>query len=1337
MNNRWKMNRIGFVNFWFYDRESFSFEDGKMLLRGQNGSGKSITTQSFIPFILDGDRSPSRLDPFGSSDRKMEYYFLGDNKDDSTGYLYLEFRKEETNEYRTIAIGQNAHRGRPMSFWGFVITDNRRVEKDIRFYRESGNTIIPYSRQEMKKVLGDNIPFTTSPKEYKNMVNRYLFGFEREEQYDQFIRLLIKVRAPKLSKEFRPTRVLEILNESLQVLNDEDLKPMADAMDKMDQIQESLEGLKRARTDAIAIQKEYSHYNHYIVATKAHNYLNAKKKAENAEKNYSEEEKKIGEWKKQILSETEHLTSLQAEETALRASLEQYTDPELENLDIRLENLRKSRNDESQKKKRKHEQIADKNEQIHNTEVKKKDLDNKADFAEKKMQDSLSDLDLLQEEIQSDFHSLLRNREFSREEVISKINVLKDTVQRGRKALQDTFAKQNDYETAQKEEEENNRRYEEADRRYDELESMMEHCQDEILTELSSLQNNTFWIPSLETLNQAENIIEDYHSLTDAITFQNVLKNDCDACIQKVNERIAVLRLEEKQAEQLIADTGKKIEEVRNQKEVEPQRDENAEASRLLLKQAGIEAYPFYQAVDFAEGVSEERQAMIEQQLNKAGILDALVVSDVAYDRIQKEFPSLLDTIIHTEQTGNEVYPYLIADSDVPLAVESSVKNILSCFSDQNSTLVLKESGYFRHGMIEGYANKKQSEFIGVAARKRRKEQILAELEDQLQDYRKQKDAVLERKNECLQHMEGINEEFALIPDTSRLNDYLEKLLSVDVERREFAAKKERLEKATLQAYELFKRSEVQMLAVCRTLPYARSVETYEDVLSALDDYREQFNELCLARNEQESSMLQAMIQAEAIQKYLEEVDALSLEEREMDSILDSIAEQIRQTEEILNSPETIERAQKLKEIHQKQDENQKAIIEANRILGIVSHDLDESGEVLLELEKEVRSASADYEKNLKYFDEEMSLNILFERKNLSLAECALRAVAEEEPSYMNRSEVEMITSLMEVFNRNQSDLSNYSPKLEILFPSEKEDNGESRSRYVMNLVYSGMKLNLDTFVDQLKSAIETQEELISAKDRELFEDILSQTISNKLMERIEESRNWVKEMSHLMKNMDTSMGMTFSLDWKPVSTESSSEMDIRSLEKILIRDKELITAEDEERVARHFRSVIRREKENLELNNDVPNYMDLVRNALDYRKWYEFKMSYTRVNEGRKDLTNAAFNRFSGGEKAMAMYVPLFAAVNAQYQKASLTDHPRIIALDEAFAGVDEKNISSMFELVEKLDFDYIMNSQVLWGCYETVKHLKICELLRPLNSDCVTVINYIWNGKEKILNE
>ena len=129
--------------------------------------------------------------------------------------------------------------------------------------------------------------------------------------------------------------------------------------------------------------------------------------------------------------------------------------------------------------------------------------------------------------------------------------------------------------------------------------------------------------------------------------------------------------------------------------------------------------------------------------------------------------------------------------------------------------------------------------------------------------------------------------------------------------------------------------------------------------------------------------------------------------------------------------------------------------------------------------------------------------------------------------------------------------------------------------------------------------------------------------------------------------------------------------------------------------------------------------------------------MNFYRGDEPKKELTNSAFNKFSGGEKAMAMYVPLFAAVNAQYKKSDIPDYPRLIALDEAFAGVDDKNISTMFELVQRLDFDYIMNSQALWGCYDTVKALKIAELLRPANSDVVTVINYHWNGKERVLAE
>ena len=39
-DNRWVINRAGLVNFWYYDEEIFEFSNGRLLLRGSNGSGK-------------------------------------------------------------------------------------------------------------------------------------------------------------------------------------------------------------------------------------------------------------------------------------------------------------------------------------------------------------------------------------------------------------------------------------------------------------------------------------------------------------------------------------------------------------------------------------------------------------------------------------------------------------------------------------------------------------------------------------------------------------------------------------------------------------------------------------------------------------------------------------------------------------------------------------------------------------------------------------------------------------------------------------------------------------------------------------------------------------------------------------------------------------------------------------------------------------------------------------------------------------------------------------------------------------------------------------------------
>lgn len=295
------------------------------------------------------------------------------------------------------------------------------------------------------------------------------------------------------------------------------------------------------------------------------------------------------------------------------------------------------------------------------------------------------------------------------------------------------------------------------------------------------------------------------------------------------------------------------------------------------------------------------------------------------------------------------------------------------------------------------------------------------------------------------------------------------------------------------------------------------------------------------------------------------------------------------------------------------------------------------------------------------------------------------------------------------------------------------EENNIGRRLYIKGKV-RGKDIDFYELLRFIDEGIEENERLLKESDRQLFEDILVNTISKKIRAKIYHSQMWVARMNDLMENMNTSSGLSFSLNWASKKAENEGQLDTRELVELLKQEGSLMKESDLSKLSEHFRSKIAEARRVQEDTGKSQSFHMIMREVLDYRKWFEFKLNYKKTGQNKKELTNNAFFQLSGGEKAMAMYVPLFSAVYARF-KGARTDAPRIISLDEAFAGVDEKNIRDMFRLLDELDLDYMINSQILWGDYDTVQSLAISELIRPDNANFVTVIRYHWNGNVKEL--
>jgi hypothetical protein len=143
--------------------------------------------------------------------------------------------------------------------------------------------------------------------------------------------------------------------------------------------------------------------------------------------------------------------------------------------------------------------------------------------------------------------------------------------------------------------------------------------------------------------------------------------------------------------------------------------------------------------------------------------------------------------------------------------------------------------------------------------------------------------------------------------------------------------------------------------------------------------------------------------------------------------------------------------------------------------------------------------------------------------------------------------------------------------------------------------------------------------------------------------------------------------------------------------------------------------------------------YKEVLAEVLDYRTWHTFELLLVVPGETEVRLTRARHSVMSGGEKSAAIHLPLFAAANALYSSAGPAC-PRMIALDEAFAGIDDKYKPDLLGLTVKFDLDLFMTGHDLWVHYETVPMAAHYDMHHDKTAHAVSAMLVLWDGAQLI---
>lgn len=1395
---RFVPTRAGIVNLWDYRDQEFSFADGRLVLRGPNGSGKTKALEVLFPFVLDGRIEPRRLNPFAGEERTMKSNLLYRKQESAYSYVWMEFARGSWDDPETVTVGIGMRATRSsdkVTRWYFVADGRAGVDFSL-----IGPDDRPLTRKQLAEQIGSDA-IVDRPVEYRAAIDARMFGLG-VQRYDQLINLILTLRRPQLAKNLDPRGLSQALTDGLRPLDEQLILDAARSFSDMEEVGRTLDGLVQADT---ATRRFVDVYRKYL-AVQAKTDVDQLRTRLDAVTNASTA----------LFAATALRTRRDTDRTEAETRAEN-ADHAYEQAIADRENLQRSSAYEG---KQQLEDLADAVRRLETSAAAHRD---KAAEASHTLQRRAEEATRATEAVRTAAAALVRGEDAVRaaaeeagiewtppsaegrgDQFTAAVRGHAEERDADVRAVRKAVGK---WETAAADRTRSERLAERAIELRDSAAAEVAHAEAAVALARneSAAALRTWWNANTEVFAAvaepgtdnpgraaasprtpaADTAVGLFAALDAAMagagvedipSASEVLAERCEPLQEQIRTRRQEAR------SRTTAAAARRDALVAERKQIAAQRDDAppAHPARSGVRE-GLPGAPLWQLVRFADSVSPQDAAGIEAALQSSGLLDSWICGPTLPAAIDSDH-FLLPLPVFQRPAGRTLADVLVVEEDsadlpVPTDTVSAVLASLALHdaaasADRGDTeqgltgatltalttadtpsAVVSLAGSFRQGVLVGHHHKTEAEFIGTTARARRRESRLAEVEAAIEAAAIEYEAARAEDASATAELATLSAAAKALPRPSAVTSALRAVAEsagLMRSRVEAATQAEReLDQAVAEVATLDKK--VRAAAQAHRTP--REARELDAMAAAIRHFENTGTGLLRLRAEHEREREreregadrhdEARALAEA---FAEEAEAARLgcteQQRKLETLREALGASAADIDRDLDLARGAIEAAKAEQRAARKAAN--AAIEAVGDAEAAYRTANEAlATALTEVLAEVRSLApyarpdllsllgASVEHRWPSSDaawstpEQLQYRIVAagpETDPVVLPDevAALYADLDSATSQVRATEAgrkstrSAVTSALQEFDAaltasGRDYRLNWDAADGLTVVAVHDENGQAA---------------LADFAARIDAARRDQELLLTDAERRILEDALLTGLAQQIHERTTDARELISRMGAEMKQRRMSSGNTIGVHW--ILADGLSES-ARSMCKLLDRDTTALSPEDLGSVRAHFAAEIRAAR----TAHPERSYPEILAATLDYRTWRVF--SFTLISgDGTEDkLTVARHSALSGGEQSVSLHLPLFAAAHVMLDSAD-PQAPRLLALDEAFAGVDDNGRSELLGLSVQFDLDLFMTGYDLWITYPHVPGCAHYDLAHSTAENTVSATLLVWDSGE-----